>query len=467
MKTVAKSVQRYVYCILMQLETCSPSQHGHVVSRSVVVQQALDGASAGNHNVLVPQGHVGPGLDVGSRHSVYSIQSLADGCSVASQQHLRGNVVDNGHWRVQSSQQGGLDSSLGTSNLGVGDRHRQTVPLLQSEVHKVVNSLKVGDLGVETPQTGVGVRGGEVRVLVDNVVVSDDGGQLWRRVLGSSGVVVKQTKHGGCNLGHVVSRRRHSLTLCSNGHVRLWVGVVAHSDLGTQEGGWLSHRLEASGHLQLLLQSVNQGIVVKVTGGGNNGVGGHHSLFQEASGVLQLQVGDGLGRTEQGQAQRVASERRRIQVLQDHARRRGLQGTGLGDSGVFGSGKVCLFKLGAAVAHSLSHGSGSGSHVAVGGLRNDTRGFSGSVRRKKRAVVKPSAQNGSGQGGYTIVVGVFGARTGTKENTHGGGRSVGVDFRGHSDAIGQSCELCGGVGSADKTAESTKHGKKSGSGKRD
>ena len=71
------------------------SHHSHIVSRSVVVQQALNGASAGNDDVLVPQGSASPCSDVLGQDSVDSVQSLRNRSSVAVQQHSGGDVVNN------------------------------------------------------------------------------------------------------------------------------------------------------------------------------------------------------------------------------------------------------------------------------------------------------------------------------------------------------------------------------------
>ena len=58
----------------------------------------------------------------------------------------------------------------------------------------------------------------------------------------------------------------------SNGNISFWQSIVSHSNFRTQERCWFDFRFDPFGNLQVSFDGIGQFIVIKVTGGSNDGV---------------------------------------------------------------------------------------------------------------------------------------------------------------------------------------------------
>lgn len=124
----------------------------HVVADSLVVKETLDAADGADGQVLVPQFPVGELHDVLLGNGINLALNLARVHPAASCDELATNVLGHGGCAVQRQEDRGLELSLGTLNLGLGDVAGKARPLTKGEVDKVVKGGKLVRDKVDTPE---------------------------------------------------------------------------------------------------------------------------------------------------------------------------------------------------------------------------------------------------------------------------------------------------------------------------
>lgn len=445
----------------MQRREQLPSHHAHVVSDSVVIVQTLNRTQSDQSNVLVVESLLGPGSDVVLGDGLELGLDLSGGDSSAKSGELSSNVLGNVGGAVQRQKETSLELGLGSLNLQVGHGGGQSVPLLKGEVDEIVNLGGVLGGQVDSPQTGIGVRGGEGLEGVGQVVLGHNVGESRSLVgRGADGSVVV-TDDGLGNEGGVVVLGGPGDTLNSNGNVGDGHGVVSESDLGSHKVGdgvlvgVLSGRsggTEGNGGGggreigEVLLGELDEGVVVD--GSGSNK---HHSVGGVVLGdeLSQLSVGDGLdvlSGTQNGSAQGLVHEGGGVQVVKDNllvllVDLLELSGDDLsfsvngrlGQLGVLQNVGQNLHRLGHVVLERLGVVDGGlsrgvGVEVAAHVLNVELELVLGSL---VGALEGQMLEKVSG----SVVVGVFVSRAGVDPHSDGGGLNQRVGLGGNGQAV--------------------------------
>jgi hypothetical protein len=125
----------------------------HVVGDTLVVEHTLNVSESTDGKLFVPQLLLGKFHDIlggelsNGAFDVFGAQAAAGGDDLAA------NVFGNSGGAIERQEDRGLQLSLGTLNLGLGDIERQTRPFTESEVDKVVELSEVLAHKVDTPET--------------------------------------------------------------------------------------------------------------------------------------------------------------------------------------------------------------------------------------------------------------------------------------------------------------------------
>lgn len=255
---------------------------------------------------------------------------------------MSADILGNSRGAIQRQEDGSLELGLGALNLGLGDVDGETSPLTESKVNKVVNLGELVGHKVDTPETrewvsknrvksavqdspGVAVASGEAHEAVGKAVLVDESAELAAGVGGVAKSLVVVANNGlGDKSGEVVIIAPAD-TLNSNADVGGRDGVVADSDVGTDEiGPLLGKEVGASlGGLggeagEVLLGHLNELLVGDAAGTNkNHAVGGVVAL--DVVGELGAgDIADVLAGTEDGAAQRLVLVCDGVQVIENN-----------------------------------------------------------------------------------------------------------------------------------------------------
>ncbi|KAI3480564.1 hypothetical protein L1887_57284 [Cichorium endivia] len=300
-----------------------PDHAAEVGADAVVVKDTLDLAVGGEREVGIPQVGAGHTLDVLDADRVNGRLDLLRRVALAGGDELSSNVLGNGGGAVEAEQQARLELRLGTLHLTLGGCGAHALPLTKREVDEIVELQEVLRDHVDTPETRVRVRGGEVHERVGEVVGRDNVRQARReqRARAERAVPVAhdalQHEHG-----EVVGRLPRD-TLDGERKVAGGRGVVADAHLGADEAGLGRRGLaELDGALahgeaaKVLLGELDERVVLDATGTDeNHAVGGVVGLDVLGE-VLTLDREDVLLGAEDGAAQRLALEGDRVKVVE-------------------------------------------------------------------------------------------------------------------------------------------------------
>ncbi len=302
-----------------------PDHAAKVGSDTVVVKDTLNLSVCGQSKVSVPQVGAGNTLDVGNADRVNSRLDLLRSVSLAGGDELSSDVLGNSSGTVKAEQQAGLELSLGTLHLPLGGSCAHSLPLTQGEVDQVIELQEVLGNHVDTPETGVRVRGGEVHERVGEVVGRNNVRETRRKQRAGAERSVPVThdtledKHG-----EVVGRLPRN-TLDGEGKVAGGRGVVTDTDFGTNKGGLGRRRLTkldgalADGEAaKVLLGKLDERLVLDPAGTDKDhavsGVVGLDVLGE----VLTLDGEDVLLGAKDGATKGLTLECNRVKVVEDN-----------------------------------------------------------------------------------------------------------------------------------------------------